>query len=140
MNDQTHPTDIYIGAMIRKVRHEKRVTQQALAQRVGVKFQQLQKYETGQNRVSGSRLWMIARELDVDVAKFFPPVTPNTSLPPVASVDEVSLRIARKIADLPDHARAAMARVLDALRKGLRIEDQDDIEPQAEAETEVRHG
>ena len=38
---------------------------------VGTKFQQIQKYETGANRVSASRLWDIAFALNVDVAHFF---------------------------------------------------------------------
>jgi transcriptional regulator with XRE-family HTH domain len=42
-----------------------------LAELVGIKFQQIQKYETGANRVSASRLWDIADALDVNVAFFF---------------------------------------------------------------------
>ena len=47
------------------------MTQQQLAEKVGIKFQQIQKYETGANRVSASRLWDIADALDVPVAFFF---------------------------------------------------------------------
>jgi len=47
------------------------MTQQQLAETVGIKFQQIQKYETGMNRVSASRLWDIAETLDVDVSFFF---------------------------------------------------------------------
>jgi len=47
------------------------MTQQQLAQRVGIKFQQIQKYETGTNRISASRLWDIAEALEVPVAFFF---------------------------------------------------------------------
>lgn len=47
------------------------MTQQQLAEKVGIKFQQIQKYETGANRVSASRLWDIARTLDVPVAYFY---------------------------------------------------------------------
>ena len=47
------------------------MTQQRLAELVGIKFQQIQKYETGANRVSASRLWDIAFALNVDVAHFF---------------------------------------------------------------------
>lgn len=44
------------------------MTQQQLAESVGIKFQQIQKYETGANRVSASRLWDIAGAMDLDVA------------------------------------------------------------------------
>jgi len=47
------------------------MTQQQLAERVGIKFQQIQKYETGMNRVSASRLWDIAETLVVPVSFFF---------------------------------------------------------------------
>ena len=47
------------------------MTQQQLADAVGIKFQQIQKYETGMNRVSASRLWDIARTLGVSIDFFF---------------------------------------------------------------------
>ena len=47
------------------------MTQQQLGEAVGIKFQQIQKYETGMNRVSASRLWDIADALDVSVSFFF---------------------------------------------------------------------
>ncbi|MBB5515402.1 transcriptional regulator with XRE-family HTH domain [Rubricella aquisinus] len=47
------------------------MTQQQLGDAVGIKFQQIQKYETGMNRVSASRLWDIASALDVTIAFFF---------------------------------------------------------------------
>jgi len=46
-------------------------TQNWLAEEVGVKFQQIQKYETGANRVSASRLWDIAQAMDVPVSWFW---------------------------------------------------------------------
>ena len=45
-------------------------TQQQLADQVGIKFQQIQKYETGANRVSASRLWDIIKSLQVDISFF----------------------------------------------------------------------
>jgi transcriptional regulator with XRE-family HTH domain len=47
------------------------MTQQKLADRIGIKFQQVQKYETGANRVSASRMWDIARVMEVPVSYFF---------------------------------------------------------------------
>jgi len=66
-----HPVDVHVGAIIRKRRRELGMTQQRLAEQVGIKFQQIQKYETGANRVSASRLWEISRVLDVEVQFFF---------------------------------------------------------------------
>ncbi|MEO0363715.1 MAG: helix-turn-helix transcriptional regulator, partial [Pseudomonadota bacterium] len=47
------------------------MTQQQLGEKVGIKFQQIQKYETGMNRISASRLWDIASALKVDISYFF---------------------------------------------------------------------
>ncbi len=47
------------------------MTQQKLAEMVGIKFQQIQKYETGANRVSASRLWDIGKAMGVPVSFFF---------------------------------------------------------------------
>ncbi len=47
------------------------LSQTALANRIGLTFQQLQKYESGMNRISASKLWLIAQELDAPVQWFF---------------------------------------------------------------------
>lgn len=66
-----HPVDVHVGKRIRSRRWLAGKTQLELASQVGVKFQQMQKYETGVNRVSASRLWEIAAALDVEVTYFF---------------------------------------------------------------------
>lgn len=66
-----HGVDVHVGKRIRHRRWMIGMTQQQLADKVGIKFQQIQKYETGMNRVSASRLWDIARAVDVPVSFFF---------------------------------------------------------------------
>ncbi len=66
-----HKVDIHVGKRIRQRRWLTGMTQQKLAELVGIKFQQIQKYETGANRVSASRLWDIGDALGVDVSFFF---------------------------------------------------------------------
>ena len=66
-----HPVDVHVGSAIRKLRRDAGMTQQQLAEMVGIKFQQIQKYETGANRVSASRLWDIADALGVQISFFF---------------------------------------------------------------------
>lgn len=68
---QPTPVDQQIGLLIRERRLELLLNLVQLAERVGIAVQQLQKYETGENRVSASRLVDIARELSVPVAWFF---------------------------------------------------------------------
>ncbi|MEO9826227.1 MAG: helix-turn-helix transcriptional regulator [Paracoccaceae bacterium] len=66
-----HPVDVHVGKRIRHRRWLVGMTQQQLAEKVGIKFQQIQKYETGMNRVSASRLWDIASALSITVSFFF---------------------------------------------------------------------
>ncbi len=66
-----HPVDVHVGKRVRHRRWLVGMTQQQLAEKVGIKFQQIQKYETGMNRVSASRLWDIADAMDVPVSFFF---------------------------------------------------------------------
>ena len=67
----THPVDVHVGKRVRHRRWLVGMTQQQLAELVGIKFQQIQKYETGANRVSASRLWDISDALEVPVSFFF---------------------------------------------------------------------
>lgn len=66
-----HPVDLHVGQRLRNRRWLMGMTQQQLASAVGIKFQQIQKYESGANRVSASRLWDLSQALDVPVSFFF---------------------------------------------------------------------
>ncbi|MCR9069260.1 MAG: helix-turn-helix transcriptional regulator [Rhodobacteraceae bacterium] len=66
-----HPVDVHVGKRVRHRRWMVGMTQQQLAEKVGIKFQQIQKYETGMNRISASRLWDIADAVSVPVSYFF---------------------------------------------------------------------
>jgi transcriptional regulator with XRE-family HTH domain len=66
--------DAYVGARIGLRRSALGLSQSALAQQLGISFQQVQKYETGQNRISASRLHRAATVLGTSVETFFPPV------------------------------------------------------------------
>mgnify|MGYP001146456241 CR=1 FL=1 len=63
--------DVLIGARVKSRRIALKVSQTTLAEAVGVRFQQVQKYESGANRVSASRLLMIAETLGVPISYFF---------------------------------------------------------------------
>lgn len=66
-----HPVDVHVGARIRERRKELGMSQQSLADALGLTFQQVQKYERGANRVSSSKLWEISKTLHAPVAYFF---------------------------------------------------------------------
>ena len=66
-----NPIDVFVGSRVRLRRLMVGMSQEALADRLGVTFQQVQKYEKGSNRISASRLQQIAKMLDVPVSFFF---------------------------------------------------------------------
>ncbi len=66
-----NPIDIHVGKRIRMRRLMLRMSQEKLADALGVTFQQIQKYEKGANRVGASRLQQIASALRVEVSFFF---------------------------------------------------------------------
>ena len=66
-----HPVDVHVGKRVRHRRWMVGMTQQQLGDKVGIKFQQIQKYETGMNRISASRLFEIAAALEAPISYFF---------------------------------------------------------------------
>ncbi len=63
--------DCHVGQQLRALRKEIGLSQTNLAESLGISFQQVQKYETGANRVAAGRLWDIANVLEVDLEYFF---------------------------------------------------------------------
>lgn len=63
--------DTHVGKRLRRRRRLLGLTQQSLAEAVGLRFQQIQKYECGANRVTASRLYQLARALNVPATYFF---------------------------------------------------------------------
>lgn len=117
-----HPVDVHVGKRIRHRRWLVGMTQQQLAERVGIKFQQIQKYETGANRVSASRLWDIADALDVPVNFFFEGIESEgagsqtgETIPADIMGDKEALDLVRSYYAIPENQRRRLfelARVL----------------------------
>jgi transcriptional regulator with XRE-family HTH domain len=68
----TSPIERHVGDRLRLARRALSLSQEALAEQLGVTFQQVQKYEKGINRISAGRLHQVAEILDVPVSYFFP--------------------------------------------------------------------
>ena len=66
-----NPVDLHVGGRVRMRRKLLGVSQEQLADSLGLTFQQVQKYERGANRVSASKLYEIAKTLQVPVSFFF---------------------------------------------------------------------
>jgi transcriptional regulator with XRE-family HTH domain len=63
--------DLHLGRRLRRRRRLLGLTQQQLATAVGIRFQQIQKYECGANRISAARLWQLSEALEIQVAYFY---------------------------------------------------------------------
>ncbi|WP_137701459.1 helix-turn-helix domain-containing protein [Marimonas lutisalis] len=116
-----HPVDVHVGKRIRHRRWLVGMTQQQLAEQVGIKFQQIQKYETGANRVSASRLWDISEALDVPVSFFFEGLDAEAekgkaeAVPADLMGDKEALDLVRSYYAIPENQRRRLfelARVL----------------------------
>lgn len=117
-----HLVDVHVGKRIRQRRWMNGTTQQQLAEAVGIKFQQIQKYETGMNRVSASRLWDIAHVLNVPVSFFFEGLdaadvseTRAGDVPSDVLTDKEALDLLRSYYAIPENQRRRLfdlARVL----------------------------
>lgn len=95
MKEEPHSVDVHVGKTIRIQRLLRKVSQTELGDRVGVTFQQIQKYEKGSNRVSASMLVEIAGALSVDVRTFFDDLTapgPNANDNPAPSEEFIISR------------------------------------------------
>lgn len=116
---QIDPVDAGIGARLRRLRESRNVSQSALGRALGVSFQQLQKYETGKNRLSAARLIRAAIHLQC---------APQDILGPIAAVggadDPTSvvfatpggLQLAKLWRDLPPERRQILIHLAAALK------------------------
>lgn len=119
--DGPHPVDRHVGLRIRMRRKEMSVSQERLAESLGITFQQVQKYERGANRVSASMLTRIAKTLGVPVAEMFGEASVHSG-----AVDEVAallaepgaLELLKAYAGLPRGvSRSALVEFVRSLRQ-----------------------
>ena len=134
-NSMAYPVDEHIGARIRAIRKAQGLTQDALAIRLGLTFQQIQKYERGINRISASRLFQIAQLLDASVSDFFEGLGPDGEGPDAPFAEPLSF--AAKVAASADLRRLVRAyeslatpweraRLVEAVEVIVRQDDSDE--------------
>jgi transcriptional regulator with XRE-family HTH domain len=116
------PIDILVGQNIRICRLQQRFSQTELGRRIGVTFQQVQKYEKGANRVGASRLSQIAEVLNVPLVALFDGSSTATQpaereeTPRALLANPHSLRLLQGFDKIgSDAARAALLQLVDAL-------------------------
>ncbi len=121
--------DVFVGARIRAQRIALGMSQTDLGNAIGVRFQQVQKYEAGVNRVSASRLWAIADVLGVEISYFFDGIDAVTGQrhgdDPSAAItnDPQTLEAARLFHALSDRHKAAVLAFLRSLAGASGDED-----------------
>jgi transcriptional regulator with XRE-family HTH domain len=111
--------DVMVGARIRMLRVNRGISQTALAARIGVTFQQVQKYEQGAGRVGTSRLARIASVLDVPVGEFFESSRigpPGNRSPACLLTEPGARRILEAYARMPSpQLRARIAKLVETI-------------------------
>jgi transcriptional regulator with XRE-family HTH domain len=136
-----NPVDLHVGSRIRMRRKVLGVSQEKLAEGLGLTFQQVQKYERGANRVSASKLYEIARALTAPVAYFFEGLLDPTSAS-ASDSDERAQQFMHDFLMTPEGLELAAAfpkikrgrlrrRLLDLVRS--MVDDELDIEGPAAA-------
>ena len=121
MGNRTRPIDQHVGERIRLLRTERGLTQEQLAAALDVSYQQVQKYETGANRISAGRIFEIARKLGVEVGYFFDGLAPREGAgapPPLehGGRQRSAIELVRKFAQIEHpEVRAAIAGLVKTL-------------------------
>ena len=92
--------DLHLGRRLRSRRRLLGLTQQQLAIVVGVRFQQIQKYECGANRISAARLWRLAEVLEVPVGYFYDGLESTSRAGAVRQSDGTELNAREESLDL----------------------------------------
>jgi transcriptional regulator with XRE-family HTH domain len=111
VSDLAKKVDDQIGRQIRKRRNLLGLTQEQLADALGISYQQVQKYETAANRVSAGRLFEIAAKLDTEIGSFFEGFDPSLAVTPVAHGGKArsTVELARSFSGIGDSTvRAAV--------------------------------
>ena len=113
-----HPTDEHVGVKIREARSSQGMSQEQLAAKLGVSFQQVQKYEKGTNRVGSSRLWAMCQALEVPVNFFFDDLKESLNGKPYRVLSAKSLQCARELDQIEDeNVRNHVYRLIRAIRE-----------------------
>ncbi|MDG4721742.1 helix-turn-helix domain-containing protein [Thalassospira aquimaris] len=123
-----NPVDVYVGSRIRLRRTLLGMSQTALADALGLTFQQVQKYERGMNRAGASRLYDLSHALDVPVSFFFDDFEPeggeNTATMDREETDASrrTLELVRNFNALTPAHQSIVSGVAKDLASGLRGE------------------
>ena len=121
-----NPIDVHVGNRLRTRRTLLGLSQTAVADAVGLTFQQLQKYEKGANRISASRLYDLSQVLDVDITYFFDDIDRETEKLSPAQMSPCAAKnsaMKRPESDNPLHKRETLE-LVPGLLQDSKFENQ----------------
>jgi len=112
--------DLHIGKRLRRRRRLLGLTQPQLAESLGIRFQQIQKYECGANRIAASRIYAFAMVLNVPISYFYQGIelgqAPPSSLPETEMTGErIAMGMANDFLKIPPSQRNALRTLIEAL-------------------------
>lgn len=112
-------TDKYIGERIKEARIAASLSQKDLADMLGVAYQQIQKYETGHNRISGSRMGRLVVALNRPFTYFFPSTSDIRAAPAMSAMlaNKHGQRVVTKWSAVPPVWQAWIAETVELLAK-----------------------
>lgn len=111
--NERDPRDVKLGAILRELRTSRGLTLEAFSKRMGVTYQQIQKYESGTNRVAAATLYRIAQEFQVPMDTFFPQEVPDPKAKPVLTGN---MRASQALSEIQDkRVRNSMSILIAAL-------------------------
>ena len=116
------PIDAVVGGNLARIRKTKGLSQSAIAEALGISFQQVQKYEKGSNRVSASVLYHLSQALSVSMDDFFKGAE-------TIERDTISLQATGRVyvsGDLDQVKNAGVRKALASLIKSVSTEVDDD--------------
>ena len=112
--DGPHPIDVHVGRRARERRMLEGMSQTAVAEKLGLTFQQLQKYERGENRISAGRLYELAEIFGAPVAYFYEELEAGKGAPDDTLTKRETLELVRAYYKITDPA------VRDSIRTLIR--------------------
>ena len=118
-----NPVDEAVGARIRLLRKGRKISQEEFGKAIGVTFQQVQKYEIGENRIGASRLHLVALALNVPISELFDSTsgTSGTSRTTKSvAFDREALRFAEAFVKISDKAlRSSLVDFTEAIARNF---------------------
>lgn len=117
---KSNHVDVHIGKQMQSGRKLRGMSQVELGKQLCLTAQQVQKYETGLNRISAGHLWKVAKVLDVPVSSFFEGLNRNESAATEALVNNAVQQLVNDVGVSPEPVKSATSLLLKSMAEGAK--------------------